>query len=531
MPKRVTMIVLVFVSAFVGLVGVLWGLNGRIHTNTVLAAPQQQPPIAGIFTPTWTVRTVDSGGNNVSLALNSQGQPAMGYFRTGNLQYAHWLSQLSTWDIQEVVGDTEFTFFTSLVFDNSDQPHISYYEVANGDLKYATWNGSNWVTQTVDTSGTVGWYLSLALDSNDWPHISYFDDSNGDLKYAYWNGADWVIEIVDSAGGVGLYTSLVVDDNDWSHVSYYDATNGNLKYARRDGISWMAEVVDSGGDVGEYSSLAVDSNFRAHISYYDATNQDLKYASWNGLSWVTEVVDANGDVGRATSLVLDALDAAHISYFDATNDHLMYTTFDDGLWMDEVVDAGIMTGLNTSLALDGAGRPHIGYYDSVNENLKYAHVGFQKVITSGGGGMVVPGAALFDVPTGGFTNTVVLSYTAVQPVAGDLLDVGVFWAITAVYTITNQPASLVPGQTISSVITYDEANIPARVCENRLALFGWIPKRLHAAPAGSGGSWVPIVPSTVNVTNNTITAELDRLGVYAIFGDCPHYLSLPIVRN
>ena len=91
----------------------------------------------------------------------------------------------SVWHIETVdSGGTD----TSIALDSNDHPHISYYRVDSGDLKYAYYDGSSWHIETVDGygwwGGNVGWFTSIALDSNDYPHISYHDYSNGDLKYA-----------------------------------------------------------------------------------------------------------------------------------------------------------------------------------------------------------------------------------------------------------------------------------------------------------------------------------------------------------
>lgn len=74
---------------------------------------------------------------------------------------------------------------SSLALDSSGNPHIGYYNKTEGDLKYAVKSGGTWSFETVDSAGDVGGYSSLALDSFDNPSISYYDATNGDLKYAF----------------------------------------------------------------------------------------------------------------------------------------------------------------------------------------------------------------------------------------------------------------------------------------------------------------------------------------------------------
>jgi hypothetical protein len=122
--------------------------------------------------------------------------------------------------------------YSSLALDSSGNPRIGYYDESNKDLKYAAWDGTRWVITTVDSTKRVGEYASLKLDAHDNPRISYYDATHSDLKFAGWNSttSKWVTETVDSTGKVGSFTSLVLDSRGNPGISYYDQSNKDLKY-------------------------------------------------------------------------------------------------------------------------------------------------------------------------------------------------------------------------------------------------------------------------------------------------------------
>jgi hypothetical protein len=170
----------------------------------------------------------------------------------------------------------------SLELDGEGNPRVGYHDSTNAAVKY-TWLGpSGWTSETVEGElGTAGGCVSLALAKQApyTPHVSYYaHEPYYDLKYAWRGGTSWVSETVDSYWNVGQSSSLELDPNGYPHISYRDSLEEDLKYAWWTGSGWGVRVVDSAGEVGRYSSLALDSRGNAHISYHDWINGDLKYA-------------------------------------------------------------------------------------------------------------------------------------------------------------------------------------------------------------------------------------------------------------
>jgi hypothetical protein len=127
---------------------------------------------------------------------------------------------------------------------------------------------------------------------------------------------------------------------------------------------------------------------------------------------------------------------------------------------------------------------------------------------------------VMDFPANTFAETVIITHTAFLPAdapspAADLVDIGRFYGIEAIYGSTGQPAQPSPGRTYTVTISYSEEE-KGPVIEDTLALYYW-----------NGDQWVPET-SSVDATNRTVTATPDHLSTWAVLGETRH-VYLPIV--
>ena len=124
-------------------------------------------------------------------------------------------------------------------------------------------------------------------------------------------------------------------------------------------------------------------------------------------------------------------------------------------------------------------------------------------------------------PAGAFAQTVVITYTA-QPdtSTGNLVGIGHFFEVTAVYSDTGQPASLQSGQIYTITVRYEEGKLGG-VAEGSLGIYWW-----------NGSAWVLEPTSAVDAANNTVTATPDHLSLFAVLGGQQVNVYLPLVlRN
>ena len=117
----------------------------------------------------------------------------------------------------------------------------------------------------------------------------------------------------------------------------------------------------------------------------------------------------------------------------------------------------------------------------------------------------------YNFPTATFSDTVAVTHTAEMtidiPVFGALSGIDHNFTITAVYSNTGQQAEVLPDQTYTVTVHYDDAQ-RVGIIENSLALYHW-----------DGQTWQAESSSIIDSTNNTVTATLNKLGHFSILGE------------
>ena len=243
--------------------------------NPTIACCNGSSWLNGVFTTTWNGTSwqqswatpwafgpvackIDSVGNlNVAWSNGNQGN-TLQYQKVGN-PFQN-VGQMGYYNDGVAAGNI------SLQLDSKGQPCVSYYDGINQQLMFGRYNSIWWTTSAVNIAGTGGYWNSLALFNNQ-PAISYLNEQNG-LMYAQSTGTGWSTSVVDATPGAGYCTSLAFEANGDPCIAYANKVTGDLMYAQYNGSSWATSVVDTGG-VGWYDSLVLDQEGNPHISYYD----------------------------------------------------------------------------------------------------------------------------------------------------------------------------------------------------------------------------------------------------------------------
>ena len=319
----------------------------------------------------WSVQTVDSSGRaglGTSIAVDSSGQPRIGYEQWSNNELRYACQDGSTWNVEHIVGDRSAPLIqhVSFALDRADNPAISYE--ANGCMMYAYRGGGVWSVETVDAiGGSAGFYNSLKYDSQGRATISYFSYTDMQLRLAVRNENGWAVQVIGNLGQDEPDTCLAFDSNGNPGVTYND--NG-LCYAQWNGSTWSIQRVDAGAPAYG-TSLAFDKSGNPCISY--ASGQDaygcmVRYAYWDGGSWVKQIVP-DGYTLDNTSLALDASGNIHIAYTDEWRSQTWVAHYAGTSWTRDLVDT---QGIGFASLAAGAGRLYLSYYGSPTGALMYA---------------------------------------------------------------------------------------------------------------------------------------------------------------
>jgi hypothetical protein len=461
----------------------------------------------------WEYSMADRGrniGNWVDLALapTAPYTPYLSYAAGSSLRFAAF--EGVAW-VTQTIEAVSIGAGTSLVLEPvpPHRPHIAYYDVSNFVLKHAYWTGSAWVIQTVDGTGVdsnnSGVSLRLEPIAPYTPHVAYI--GTGNLRYASWTGSNWMTETIETKSSsifvigspaLGLqpqspYTPSIAFDN-WS--------TGQVRYAEWTGATWAKQNVYFHGTGSRPLDMALDSAGLPHLVY--AHNQ-VVHAQWNGSVWVTQTVSGD-DPFSSISLALDSLDRAHIGYPG------VYARPSGGGWAIESFGGAPLR----VLALEGgAGRARVAGSDG---DLVFAWQGSSGLLSTSGEVFGAYGLATFQFPANAFTETVVLSYTAME--TSELESgVGVLFEIQAASAANGASRQLAPGQTYTVEVVYDQAEVPAGYDESYLALYFW-----------NGAGWIKEQTSVVDSAANSVTAFPSHISVWAVLAEDDYRLFLPIIQ-
>ena len=243
----------------------------------------------------WSINKIDeivgrTGNSSCALALDSEDTAHVIYLDGDDLMYATSPSASagvqaalarSGWKITKVdkVGWTGFKSSISLALNSKGNPIIGYFNSFRGYINVAKFD-SKWHTSTVrgnalqsslgSLSNSQDWeyHIALVIDQNDQFHLTYIDPASGELKYATSsNGIEWTLnEIIDYDA---RFNSLALDRSNGLHLSYL-RSDGKLVFGKLNTV-WHTMTVVSGirDPMSSFTSLAVDRSGRPHIAFLD----------------------------------------------------------------------------------------------------------------------------------------------------------------------------------------------------------------------------------------------------------------------
>ncbi len=170
-----------------------------------------------------------------SLAIATNGKIAIAYEDTTNhnLRYAEGYSLPLT--IQVVSYQDWFGSDISLALLSNGDPAISCFNETDNDLMFACRRNNVWTVRTVASEGATGFFSSIVADNSNRVFISYANLSNRTINLAA--SADlqnFTSQVIYEGGSDGdpRASSMVLDHDGYLGIAFCDVGFGQLHYAR-----------------------------------------------------------------------------------------------------------------------------------------------------------------------------------------------------------------------------------------------------------------------------------------------------------
>ena len=329
----------------------------------------------------WVATVVDEG-IKPTLAIDSDGQPAIAYLREAQDGFVAFASGANDWSPDKFIRGY-FYGPLDLTFDPQGRPNIAYHDHQDesfrqelGDLVHAVRDGE-WTVTTLEDDGHDGWDSAIAIGPDGTVHAAGIDPSQFNrvdgVEYYRQSDDGWEVSAIGSGPiRYEFNVSLAVAPDGDPALTFYDDTARSLMFARFDGATWIIESVASGNS-GKFSSLAFDAEGRPHVTFFEeltATTGRVVHANRDDGAWTLEVVGElnaveQGMTGarRITSLALDSSGVPHVAFSDLTT--ISYASRGpDGWNVTELVKSEARRlGQLVSLKLGEADIPHLAFFE------------------------------------------------------------------------------------------------------------------------------------------------------------------------
>lgn len=256
-----------------------------------------------------------------------------------NKQLFYGIRQGGTWMLEEIPFVAEGTASVSLILDDNGQPVIGFIPESNDEIKIFRKNGGNWSQESVVSGQTVD-DVALAREGNN-ELVFFFDADERGLALATKpvSGSNWGISLVDTTSAVvGDQPRPKVAADGTLHVAYVDISRSLIKYGvRTPGGNWeLSEVTPDFEFNPTTIDLALDTLDQPLIAFRDAFVDSIFLAEWNGTAWESDQVEGESAdfTGVDLNLVISDLNSPWIAYNFLTSVGELRLVFRDpsGVW-------------------------------------------------------------------------------------------------------------------------------------------------------------------------------------------------------
>ena len=209
---------------------------GRIATSVGSGVMWEPPLIYLEQTATgWVSQTLDTAPDyfgGISLALDELDLPHLSYNNYSTLfeKPVYLYHDLFQWQVEMVGEPKDAAAETSLALDSNGQPAISYYQSKDYILKFAYRDLNGWQLETVDNSYQAGNINRLAISQNNEPHIIYSYYDSGSMgtrfKHAVKTAGGWQITPLN-LGNTPAYLDFCLDSAGFPHVQTINCIGDN----------------------------------------------------------------------------------------------------------------------------------------------------------------------------------------------------------------------------------------------------------------------------------------------------------------
>jgi len=393
----------------------------------------------------------------------------------------------------------------------------------DGSVWLGQLNPSRWI------SGT-GWitYPSPILSN---PPRSIAFEPKGDVWFgepnllAYFDGTSWTKYVNELAtNGKQVDAIAISGSNRWfggrSYMTYWGGSfhwyYSGLHHF--DGTKWETFTATHGLLSSSWGSDVNDLAFDQAGTLWIATRAGVQ--CHNGITFTNVYTTGNSGLPSnevfAISVGADGCKwfrtQAGVAVFDGSA-WQVYTTTPDGFALGG-------WGYGKRLVFDRLGNLWISTASGIavlNEN----GLPNQRVISESGGILQsLEGDTMVWLPQGAFTATTIVTITS-KPIStsGKLAGISHAFDLLATDANTGGPVQLVPGHLIILTFRYAGIDVPVNIDETSLRLYRWT----------TTGWSTDSITSSVNITDNIVTAEISHLSRFAVLAPQPYNIFLPIV--